>query len=381
MVASISLAGASVGSINEGTAPRFTQTATLNSVWEVIQAAYPQATPSETYFLFTLAPDASSEADSSDFSDGSITLYTNGDAFSVFATTDDSLDENDEAISLQSALSFLIIENDRSTFAVLRPDQVAALFAASGGLTLDIGKITGTIVDNDDPPPNTAPIANADSASTDQNTPLTIASATLLNNDEDSDVGDTLSITGVSNAQNGIVSFNNGNVLFTPNEDFTGAASFEYTITDGEATATAKVSVNVTAVAGINRSGGTGRDTLTGSVGRDTLSGGNAEDILNGGAGGDTLRGDNGNDTLIGGTGSDTVTGGNGNDVFVLAVGAGTDTITDFKTGTDFIGLSGGLSFAQLSRSGNTISANGEVLATLTGINTANLTQSSFIAV
>ncbi|MEB3355731.1 MAG: hypothetical protein VKK04_03230 [Synechococcales bacterium] len=88
-----------------------------------------------------------------------------------------------------------------------------------------------------------------------------------------------------------------------------------------------------------------------------------------------------GNDTLIGGTGNDTVTGGNGNDVFVLAAGDGTDTFTDFKAGTDVIRLSGGLSFDQLTRSGNTLSIGGEVLATLPGIDTAALTQSSFITV
>lgn len=227
---------------------------------------------------------------------------------------------------------------------------------------------------------NTPPVANPDTVATQQNTPITLSSASLLSNDTDSN-GDALSITGVSNATGGTVSFSNGNVVFTPNEDFTGAASFNYAITDGQAAATTAVTVNVTPVAGINRSGGNSNDTLTGGLGRDTLSGDNGNDILNGGAGGDTLRGGNGNDTLIGGTGSDTVTGGNGNDVFVLAAGAGTDTFTDFKIGTDVIGLSGGLNFAQLSLSGNTISANGEVLASLTGINTATLTQSNFVAI
>ncbi|MBI4784983.1 MAG: cadherin-like domain-containing protein [Oscillatoriophycideae cyanobacterium NC_groundwater_1537_Pr4_S-0.65um_50_18] len=170
-------------------------------------------------------------------------------------------------------------------------------------------------------------------------------------------------------------------MLFTPNEDFTGAASFDYTISDGQESATTTVTVTVASVAGINRPGTNGRDTIIGGLGRDTLSGGNGDDLINGGSGSDILNGNNGNDMLIGGTGNDTVTGGNGNDVFVLAAGAGTDTMTDFKIGTDVIGLSGGLSFAQLSRSGNTISIGSEVLATLTGVNTATLTQSDFIAV
>lgn len=249
---------------------------------------------------------------------------------------------------------------------------------ASVGSTPDASK--NFTLQVNDLPENVAPVANPDTKSTNQNTPLTISAADLLANDTDAN-SDPLSITGVSNATGGTVSFSNGSVLFTPNSDFTGAASFNYIITDGQATATTKVTVNVNSVAGIIRSGGNGKDTLTGGLGRDTLSGGNGDDIINGGAGGDTLRGDNGNDTLIGGTGSDIVAGGNGNDVFVLAAGAGTDTITDFKIGTDVIGLSGGLRFAQLARSGNTISAGNEVLAVLTGVNTTTLMQSNFVSV
>jgi len=65
-----------------------------------------------------------------------------------------------------------------------------------------------------------------------QNTPLTIPVATLLSNDSDAD-GDPLTLTGVSNAQNGSVSLNNNGtpsntvddfVTFTPNAGFSGNA-------------------------------------------------------------------------------------------------------------------------------------------------------------
>ena len=59
-----------------------------------------------------------------------------------------------------------------------------------------------------------------------------------------------------------------------------------------------------------------------------------------GGAGDDRLFGDGGNDTLIGGTGSDR---------FILGIDSGSETILDFQDGIDAIGLTGGLSFAQLS--------------------------------
>ncbi|RCJ23027.1 hypothetical protein A6S26_00205 [Nostoc sp. ATCC 43529] len=98
------------------------------------------------------------------------------------------------------------------------------------------------------------------------------------------------------------------------------------------------------------------------------------------GNGNDTLLGGNGNDRLSGGFGNDTLTGGNGKDKFVLAPTQGTDTITDFCKGTDLIGLSGGLSFSQLSFSGHNIivTATDEILASLTGINTTTLTAANF---
>lgn len=69
--------------------------------------------------------------------------------------------------------------------------------------------------------------------------------------------------------------------------------------------------------------GGSGRDDLAGTVGRDVLLGGSGEDLLDGGVGADRLiggsgpdelRGANGNDVLRGGRGSDRLLGGKGRD-------------------------------------------------------------------
>ena len=244
-------------------------------------------------------------------------------------------------------------------------------------------------------PTNQPPVANTDSATTAQNTAVTIAASTLLANDTDAK-GDRLSLTGVSNAVNRSVTFSNGNVIFTPSTNFTGNASFNYSISDGQGgTSSANVSVAV----GGTQIGGSGNDTLTGTAGNDslngangndslignagndTLIGGNGTDFLVGSAGNDLLNGDNGNDTLRGGLGSDTLTGGNGQDIFVFASGEGIDTITDFKLGTDKIGLTGGLTFGNLSFSGNQIRMGSDVLAVLTGVNTNTLTASNFLAV
>lgn len=129
-----------------------------------------------------------------------------------------------------------------------------------------------------------------------------------------------------------------------------------------------------------------GDDIIYGGAGNDRIGGKSGNDRLFGDAGDDQIWGDDGDDLLRGGAGNDILTGdnnsgGQGSDTFVLAVGEGTDTITDFEMGIDFIGLAGGLSFGALTFSGNTISAGDETLAILQGINVAVLDESSFVAV
>lgn len=124
-----------------------------------------------------------------------------------------------------------------------------------------------------------------------------------------------------------------------------------------------------------------GNDTLLGGNGNDNLVGGAGNDSLLGGGGSDTLAGGNGNDTLSGGVGFDILTGGANNDIFVLKNGNGSDSINDFQRGSDRIGLADGLGFEDLTLSGNTVKSGNEVLATLIGVNTNNLTSANFVTV
>lgn len=95
--------------------------------------------------------------------------------------------------------------------------------------------------------------------------------------------------------------------------------------------------------------GGSGNDVLLGGGGSDELEGGTGNDLLDGGNGRDELEGGSGNDVLFGGLGNDTLSGGAGFDSFVLAAGAGTDTIEDFRVGQDAIVLAGDLSLSDLT--------------------------------
>ncbi|MEL6224442.1 MAG: GDSL-type esterase/lipase family protein, partial [Cyanobacteria bacterium J06627_8] len=121
-------------------------------------------------------------------------------------------------------------------------------------------------------------------------------------------------------------------------------------------------------------------DNLVGSFYDDTLVGNSSDNILNGGEGNDILRGGLGNDTLAGGLGNDT---------FVLETNSGTDIIFDFDSGIDILGLSGGLSFGDLTLTQGTgsdvdntlIIANNQTIASLSGIQATALTSNDFITV
>ena len=77
--------------------------------------------------------------------------------------------------------------------------------------------------------------------------------------------------------------------------------------------------------------GGSGNDTLIGTIGSETLWGGAGHDFINGGAQNDFLYGGNGNDTIDGAAGNDRLIGGSGADKFrLVGAGLGNDTVTDF---------------------------------------------------
>ncbi len=91
-------------------------------------------------------------------------------------------------------------------------------------------------------------------------------------------------------------------------------------------------------------------DTLTGSIGNDSLYGNNGNDTLIGGAGNDSLFGENGNDIIIGGLGKDTIWGNAGFDNFKYenltdSTQGSYDTIQDFTQGQDKIDLAGLFTF------------------------------------
>jgi Bacterial Ig domain/Bacterial Ig-like domain (group 1) len=109
------------------------------------------------------------------------------------------------------------------------------------------GSDTGTVTINVTPV-NDAPVANDDSFSTNEDTPLP---GFVRFNDTSIDLdGDTLSWTLASSPSNGSVTLLNvnGRFTYTPNANFCGPDSFTYEISDGTASDPATVTIEVTCV-------------------------------------------------------------------------------------------------------------------------------------
>lgn len=112
------------------------------------------------------------------------------------------------------------------------------VYTATDGIATDTATVTVTITAVND-----GPDATNDTATTDEDTAVAIS---VLGNDTDPD--STPTISGVSNAQNGTPVVTGNTITFTPNANFHGTATFDYTITDGTLSDTATVTVTVNAV-------------------------------------------------------------------------------------------------------------------------------------
>ncbi|WP_295129274.1 Ig-like domain-containing protein [uncultured Chitinophaga sp.] len=97
-----------------------------------------------------------------------------------------------------------------------------------------------------------APIAGDDNLATNEDVPLTITPQSLLANDTDADVGQTLTVSIYAQPANGTLSVNGaGNFVYTPNANFNGTDRFVYRVCDNGAPSlcdTATVTITVTAV-------------------------------------------------------------------------------------------------------------------------------------
>jgi microcystin-dependent protein len=252
-------------------------------------------------------------------------LPTDGQVLSIFSNQ-----------ALFSLLGTAYGGDGQTTFALpdFRDRTVLHAGAGSGLSTLSVGDVGGsetTTLSLSQMPahshtftPNKPPLAVNDSGFTAiQGITQTIPIASLLSNDSDPE-GDSLQITSVNNASNGTVTLNdNGTatlfsddfITFTSTPDFTGNATFEYTVSDGVANANATVTIAVSVNPNNNPTTPITPVTPTTPVTPVTP----VSNIFNGTSGDDILTGGTLNDQLTGGLGADTLAGGAGGDRFIYS--------------------------------------------------------------
>ncbi|HCE2162060.1 TPA: tandem-95 repeat protein [Vibrio parahaemolyticus] len=188
---------------------------------------------------FTVAPVVDIEADSADVVEDTPTI--------INVLGNDTFEGKDKVVSLDAEngpKNGTVIVNNDGTVTYTPDDNYVGkdtftYVVTSGGVS------ESTIVEVNVTPVNDAPVAKDDIATTQEDTAVTID---VLPNDSDVD-GDKLSIQSASAPEaQGKVEIVDGKLVFTPAENFNGDAEITYTVTDGELTDEAKVTVTVNPV-------------------------------------------------------------------------------------------------------------------------------------
>jgi len=220
-----------------------------------------------------------------------------------------------------------------ASLAAGAPPPVAVSYQVSDGAAATPAQVSWTVTGIAN---NAAPTAVGETIITNQFTTV-IPDWVLLLNDNDTNVGDVLSVTAdPDSAQSALftvdddVSDTGVTTTYYDNPSYLGISnpaggSFQYVVSDGNGGVSSAVTAN-----------GQDQGSLNGTVGADILIG---SGTLNGGGGNDVLVGSAFADKLSGGAGNDILFGGGGADLFKLSTSSGTDTIKDFQVGTDKIGL------------------------------------------
>ncbi|HCG7650369.1 TPA: tandem-95 repeat protein, partial [Vibrio parahaemolyticus] len=188
---------------------------------------------------FTVAPVVDIEADSSNVVEDTPTI--------INVLGNDTFEGKDKVVSLDAEngpKNGTVIVNNDGTVTYTPDDNYVGedtftYIVTSGGVS------ESTTVEVNVTPVNDAPVAKDDIATTQEDTAVTID---VLPNDSDMD-GDKLSIGSASvPKEQGTVEVVNGKLVFTPAENFNGDAEITYTVTDGQLTDEAKVTVTVNPV-------------------------------------------------------------------------------------------------------------------------------------
>ena len=176
---------------------------------------------------------------------------------------------------------------------------------------------------------NTAPVAQDDVFTGDQDTEITgnvlVDNGNGSDSDDNSDILSVISGTYATLQGGAVTIYTNGDFVYTPALGFTGQDEFAYTLSDGRGGSDTALVLLTVEEASIN--------IITGTTGNDTLYGTEAIDQIDGLTGNDTIFGYGGNDILIGTSGNDILYGGDGDDTYIVGPNMGQVTIQESANG------------------------------------------------
>ena len=171
-------------------------------------------------------------------SGASVTVSLNG---SVSDADGDSLTTNWSVVSAPASLTFENASNEDTGATMTQAGTYVLRLTASDGMTQSSDDVTITV--NEPAPPNTAPVANNGSVTTDEDVAVNVA---LSANDAD---GDSLTYSVVAQPSNGTLSGSVPNLTYTPNAGYSGSDSFTFKANDGtEDSNVSTISITVNSV-------------------------------------------------------------------------------------------------------------------------------------
>ncbi|TMP05576.1 hypothetical protein CWC11_09600 [Pseudoalteromonas sp. S3178] len=237
---SISSASATTGSVSvAGSNLAYTPDADFNGQAIVNYILTDGAESSTGVLTITITPVNDAPVANTD----TATILEDATATNINVLSNDTDIEND-ALSISDANTVNGTVTVSGASVVYTPEadfngQAIVNYILTDGVESTIGVLTITVT-----PVNDAPVANPDTA-----TILEDATATninVLSNDTDTE-SDVLSISAV-NASSGSVSSSGNDVIFTPEANFSGQVTVNYTLSDGADTATGVLTITVTPV-------------------------------------------------------------------------------------------------------------------------------------